>query len=139
MEHANFQGTGNSLCKVPKSEMLRLQNQPIVEPEADLFLWWCCANKVSPVDKVSHCCVEFSSRKTRRRLGTAYHKDCRIILYRHSVWIFLHELAHLMPNGRGHGISFAKNLDQLYHLWLQFKSAQHRGEIPYCKWLDDQK
>jgi predicted metal-dependent hydrolase len=62
--------------------------------------------------------VTFSKRKTKRRWGTAWKKTNRITLYRHSVWMFLHELAHIKaPVKSGHGREFAQALDDLFAAW----------------------
>lgn len=70
--------------------------------------------------------VTLSNRKTVKRWGTACPDKTKILMYRHSVWIFLHELSHLIspPVRVGnkwdiHGQHFGSTLTKLYQIWLE--------------------
>lgn len=104
----NSIGTGESYVRVPRAEVLRLNNTHITPEIAELFL---LANMIP-------CQVEFSSRDTKRRWGTAFARSKRVILYRHTVWTFLHEVAHTIADvAEHHGPQFGQILDALYLKW----------------------
>lgn len=107
-------GTGNSRVTIPKSEQIRLNNTPIFITEAVCF--------TKQITK-SIPSIVFSRRKTKSRWGTAFSFPQRkIILYRHSVYIFLHELAHVLCGGKEkHSRVFGRKLDHLYELWCSYK------------------
>lgn len=111
MESAGI-GTGECLVRVPRSERIRLNNTPLDIEQAEMFLMW----QRLPVK------VEFSYRATSQRWGSAWPKEGRMVLYRHAVWIFLHELAHLLadPNEH-HGSQFARCLEGLYLKWKEIE------------------
>lgn len=112
MEIAMKTSTGESLVNVSVSERLRLLNEEITPDTAKLFL---IAHKL-PVT------VEFSRRDTKIRWGTAWAKKRKIILYRHCIWMFLHELAHVMAGpGEHHGELFALALQGLYLKWKELE------------------
>ncbi|MCK9506041.1 MAG: M48 family metallopeptidase [Porticoccaceae bacterium] len=116
----NTPGSGNSGCRTPKSVMVRLNNQPITQGEIDHFVYVACKKHgASPV------WVTLSNRKTRRRWGTAWPTQRRVTMYRHSVWVFLHEMAHmLVPKGTGHGPAFARRLDELIDMWASLNKEE---------------
>lgn len=123
----NDAGIGNSLVKVEISNQIKLNNVRIDKSTVQRFL-----------DFIGvECRVTLSHRKTRRTWGTCWAKESRTILYRHSVWVFLHELAHIMNTPveykivagyynkwrrviPPHGKDFAECLELLYSEWIDF-------------------
>jgi hypothetical protein len=65
--------------------------------------------------------IGWSYRQTTTVWGTAWPKERRAIIYRWTVDVFLHELAHLIagPECIAHGAEFAKILDELIVNWFQ--------------------
>lgn len=110
--------SGESRCKTAPALRVELQNLPLQEGWIEDFCEyigpvWPLAPKVD---------VTLSSRETKWRWGTAWPTQRRMTLYRHSVGIFLHELAHLMvPQRNGHNRVFATCLDGLINMWLDFQ------------------
>jgi hypothetical protein len=118
----NTPGTGNSKVRVPKYKMVDLNNTAITTPKINKFLQ-AVKKTYNQTDSIK---VVVSNRKTVRRWGTANILENKIILYRHSVWVFLHELAHLIEkpvrvNGRwdAHGQKFGNALTELVKIWEQ--------------------
>ncbi len=117
MESVNFIGTGNSCVSPAYQERMKdLNNQQITNAQIiDFYI----LNSIKPA------VVELSERNTKNTWGTAFYSQDRIILYRHSVGIFLHELAHLELHRligqcvAAHGVVFAKMLEQLIRVWNQ--------------------
>ena len=113
MEKVYTCGTGHAYVQVPRAEILRLENMPITLEDATLFLQW----QQIPLT------IEFSERNTKQRWGTAWPKEGRIILYRHSIWTFLHEVAHIVAGpGQHHAGDFPAALRGLYIAWKQLES-----------------
>ena len=112
LERVSYHGTGDSYVQVHQAEMIRLENRPITPEEAGLFLQW----------QQIPCTVEFSWRDTKRQWGTAWTKSRRVVLYRHSVWTFLHELAHIVAGHHGHAGDFPVALRGLYLAWREIES-----------------
>jgi hypothetical protein len=112
VEYTNHPGTGNSYVGVEWSEMVRLQNTPVDKEQIKLFLTW----------QQMAVTVELSSRQTRKRWGSAWPKKKRIVLYRQSVWTFLHELAHVLTPGDHHSGMFPAALHGLYLKWKEIES-----------------
>lgn len=120
----NKPGTGNKTTKVSDSEKLRLTNIIIERAEVDAFLK---ALYDRGEDKIK---VELSPRRTSKRWGSAWTLERRVALYRHTVWVFLHEIAHILdvhieqPSGRivssnkPHGRDFGYHLKKMYELWM---------------------
>jgi hypothetical protein len=129
-------GTGNSTCPVPKAEQIRLQNHliddSVVGQVLDLLY-------DMGEDIIS---VELSHRRTTQRWGTAWPRDRRVILYRHTAWCFLHEVAHILNHWdaqadadkanapyfqykrKSHGREFGKYQQMLYDLWMEHIEPQ---------------
>ena len=126
----NKPGTGNKSCKVSASEKLRLTNLIVNRKDVDAFLDVLYA---TGEDRIS---VEISSRRTSSRWGTAWTTERRCILYRHTVWVYLHELAHVLcikrdftgsriRNNKPHGREFGLHLKCLYEIWMEhFNTGQ---------------
>lgn len=113
MEKLSTCGTGNSRCRTPKAEQIRLMNESITQREIEGFLAKIKAYQIN---------IKLSTRKTKRRLGTAWPIQKRVVLYRHCSWVFLHELAHLLVgHGHGHNLIFARKLDSLVNEWNKFR------------------
>lgn len=105
-----FPGTGESRCKTPTFVRVAFNNVPITPGEA-----WRFVRQHFPDRQIR---ITFSNRKPRKRWGTAWPKEQRATIYRHSVAVFLHELAHLTsPGVPGHNPPFARELDRLFKLW----------------------
>ena len=114
MMRAESISTGESLVNVSEEERVRLNNKEITPEIAKLFL---LAHKL-PVT------VEFSKRQTKKRWGSAWSKTRRMVLYRHTVWMFLHELAHIIAgNNEGHSRMFAIVLQGLYSKWTKLEGG----------------
>ena len=121
LEKTDRPGTGNSRCSVSKEKMIEYNNIEITKSQVADFLNFLSVNGYEKAKKIN---VVLSNRKTVRGWGTANITKNKILLYRHSVWVFLHELSHLisppkMVNGRRdvHGSHFGKALDDLFNLY----------------------
>lgn len=112
MNYTNQRMTGEYYVEVTRDERIRLNNKPIDGDKTTLFLKW----QNVPAK------VEFSNRTTKYRWGTTWQKRKRIVLYRHSVWVFLHELAHLVAPQDNHGPDFGVALRGLYLQWLKLEA-----------------
>lgn len=112
MEKVARTGTGEAYCITSHAERVRLHNIEIQPDMALAFLQW----QQIPAK------VEFSQRATQRRWGTAWTKSRRVILYRASVWTFLHEIAHIVAGNPGHGPDFGQVLHALYLKWKELES-----------------
>lgn len=115
MEFMNFPGTGNSKVYTNSDILIELNNIPITKEKIDIFF------KILKINDIS---VKMSNRKTVRRWGTANFQTRQITLYRHSVMVFIHELAHIftrasMKNGRWdyHGYEFGRTVDYFIIIW----------------------
>jgi hypothetical protein len=139
-------GTGNKSCKgVTDAEKLRLVNVLIDRAGMDEFLNVLYANGEKKMD------ITLSPRRTTKRWGSAWYMERRVKLYRHTVWIFLHEVAHIMDvhtslatgarvrNVKPHGLDFGRHLTQLYNLWMEFcdKGVENFSQKPTTPDLDN--
>ena len=110
-------GTGEGLVKTPLALRLQLKNTPIDEANALAFVDLLKSHYGFEQYNIK---VSFSLRVTYRRWGTAFYRQRRIILYRHDIATFLHELAHIVEflkwGSSGHGERFAGELDYLFGL-----------------------
>ena len=127
LEKTSFPGTGNSRCRVSKKKMIEYNNIEITTKQITDFLNFLSVNGYEKVKKIN---VIISKRETSKRWGTANIDKNKILLYRHSVWVFLHELAHLISppksvNGRRdiHGYDFGKSLDELFNLYGVYQAG----------------
>lgn len=118
-------GTGNKSTPVAQAEKVRLANVIIENSEARDFM------EVLYDTGEKSIRVELSRRRTSRRWGSAWPLDRRVVIYRHTVWVFLHELAHILDvkksftgqtvyANRPHGRDFGMCLKTLYDLWMEF-------------------
>ncbi len=114
---AHSNGTGESQLKdIYKKKMVELNNIPITETM--IFEFFLAA-------KIKSCSVNLSNRKTKNRWGTAWTRQNRMTIYRHSVGVFLHEFAHIFVNRdrklgesvKAHGKEFARSLEGLMDKW----------------------
>lgn len=112
MEHKYKVGTGEARVSVSHAERVRLNNKEITPDVASLFL---TAHQIPAK-------VEFSQRATMNAWGTCWSEEMRIILYRHSVWTFLHELAHVLTPKDRHAGMFPIALKGLYLKWKEIES-----------------
>ena len=113
-------------------EKKKLNNEKLTRYMANKFIAFLLKNK-----KINYNIKAIFSTKKVYAPGTriAYwgltYTLCRpttLILYRHSVWILLHELAHACsPKGEFHGEIFAKHLRKLHSHWKEFKKGQGRN------------
>jgi hypothetical protein len=119
-------GTGNKSCKgVTDKEKLRLTNVLIDRAGVDEFLQVLYDSGERKID------VDLSERRTTRRWGTAYILERRVKIFRHTVWILLHELAHILDTkisfatgsiitpAKPHGPDFGRHLTCLYQIWME--------------------
>ena len=112
-------------------EKKKLNNEKLTRYMANKFVVFLMKNK-----KIKRSIKTIFSTKKVYAPGTrtAYwgmtYTLCRpitLILYRHSVWILLHELAHACaPEGEFHGEIFAKHLRNLHNHWIKFKKGRGR-------------
>jgi len=124
-------GTGNSTCPVPKAEQVRLQNHLIDDSiVSDILTLLYDMGE----DIIS---IELSHRRTTQRWGTAWTAKRKVVLYRHTAWCLLHEIAHIINDGdaraeaarmnapyfqykrKSHGREFGKYQQMLYDLWME--------------------
>jgi len=120
LSYSNSVGTGHSKVRIPKVEMVKANNTPISRKEVKEFM-----NHISKIhSNTKNLDIQLSNRKTSRRWGTAFPFKRKIILYRHSVLVFLHEVAHFVspPEKVGgkrdiHGSKFGLALTDLYREW----------------------
>lgn len=120
-QHSAYVGTGESYCGVSEAIRVKMNNTPITQIEAALFAKYAWKQVRSTEEEIM---IEFSERRTRSAWGTAWRHNKRIILYRWTVGIFLHELAHLTATEGGHGPQFGAALNKLYILWFRDEGQQ---------------
>jgi len=110
-----FSGTGESKVKTPEIKRVLLNNTPINKRDAAGFSAWYSREYKKP----RLFSLTLSNRKCKRRWGTTWPSRSRIILYRHSVSVFLHELAHITVDDpkEHHGAKFSAELDNIYRAW----------------------
>ena len=116
---------GESKVAVPWKEKKRLNNEKLTRYMMHGFIYFLLMNKEIeyPVR------TTFSKKNEKKYWGVAYQWCRSIILYRHSVWVFLHELAHVCaPPDSAHDYRFAKKLRELYHQWKEFKKGCNNCE-----------
>jgi hypothetical protein len=125
-KYTNHPGTGNKSCRgVSDAEKLRLSNVLIDDAGVDEFL---SVLYGTGEPKMS---VELSNRRTSRQWGTAWYWDRRTVIYRHTAWVVLHEIAHIINVStdftgnvtrtvKAHGPAFGRHLTCLYQLWMEF-------------------
>jgi hypothetical protein len=70
--------------------------------------------------------IILSDKKPKKRLGMASVHQQRVVLYRHSVLVCLHEIAHIFTGEHGHHDRFIHNLDRLIYLWTIYKGVSFR-------------
>ena len=123
--YKNSAGSGMTKVSIPKFEMLKANNTPISRKEITDFMRY--ISKIYP--NLPKLFIQLSNRQTTRRWGTAFPKQNKIILYRHSVLVFLHEVAHFVspPERIGgkwdiHGSKFGQALTGLYREWKSVMS-----------------
>ena len=130
----NKSGSGNSTCPVPKAEQVRLINHLIDEDVVADFLQTLYD---MGEDVIS---VELSNRRTSSRWGTAWPHKRKVIIYRHTAWVLIHEVAHIINDAdarvdakkanpinpqyweykrKSHGRQFGKYQETLYDLWME--------------------
>jgi hypothetical protein len=119
-------GTGNKSCKVSDAEKLRLTNILIDHEGVNEFL------NILYQHGEKKMSIELSERRCSRRYGTAWYIERRVALYRHTVWVFLHEIAHILDVNKSfatgiqirpakpHGPIFGRHLTCLYNLWMEY-------------------
>ena len=114
LSKVNNNGTGESrLSKEHKVRMVNLNNSPVTLSKINAFFK---INNLRP----SH--VNLSDRSTKCRWGTAWHTQNRLILYRHSEGVFIHELAHIHAYRKysvncKHDTVFTSVLEKLMDMW----------------------
>jgi len=113
LTQVSSRGTGNSWCRAPLDRQIQLNNQTITLEEVARFLALikCDARVVVP------------NRMTKQRWGVARISRNEVVLYRCSVWVFLHEVAHMLTPGCGHGPKFGEKLDALQMVWQVVEAA----------------
>lgn len=123
LKKSSFLSAGESLLKhVPETDKRELNNRKITRYKVIGFVYFLLTRKKMkyPIK------VVFSSLKPKRKKkflwGLAWPWCRTITLYRHSVWVFLHELAHIYaPVNEAHGKKFAIHLERVYNYWRQYE------------------
>ena len=115
MEKFNFK-------KISKKRLIKLNNTAVSNYNYELFVK-AMRKKFGYRSKIR---IILSNRKTKITWGTSTFLESRIDLYRHSVLIFLHELAHLFAYNKNmyierHGLLFAKTLEKLIEEWTTWQ------------------
>ena len=125
MKYMSNVGTGNSKVKVIESYAQRLNNTIIEKKPMLEFM-----RQYQNAYQLKGATVELSNRKCSRRLGTAWPRQRRVKIYRHSVWVVLHELAHIYANTqvdkrlKPHGQEFADEFMRLINFWRKFQKRE---------------
>lgn len=122
LEHKDFSGTGHSKLKPSYKKRIRDLNNTKLRPSEVIDF-----HEISGIKPIN---LEFSFRKTKRAWGVAWGVEERVILYRHSVGVYIHELAHIVverdrKNGKyegwgrikPHGYEFTETLQELMDDW----------------------
>ncbi len=109
-------GSGNSTTMVSEKEKIRLQNTLIDTGRVQQFLNLLYGMGEYKIE------VQLSNRKTSHRWGTAWQYKRKVILYRHTVWTFLHEVGHILTDNKAkcHGYKFGESLKMCYELWMEY-------------------
>lgn len=120
------QGTGNSRCKISKEVMVSLNNTHLLNYYWDSFLnyviWHYDYEGPFVEEFNSEIKVVLSKRKTVRQWGKTQFLGAKITINRQSVWVFLHELAHMITYDAGlkkttvykpHGKVFGEKLTEI--------------------------
>lgn len=125
MEQMNEPGSGESLSSIPLGIRTQLVNMEItIDEAAALVNLFRLANRLkSPIS------IEFA-KEGKRTYGTAWYPERRIRLNRKCVGTLIHETAHILCPGKGHGYQFAKQLDSLYIIYLNYlKVKEERPNV----------
>jgi len=129
MEYMNQHGTGNSKVDLPQSVMTEMNNTPVTRKEV---FWFLMAVEEKIGIKID---ANLSERKTKKTWGSANIQKKKVNIYRHSVWVLLHELAHIISppykkKGKWvkHGPEFGQTLVDLYYLWIDNSWRKYKGE-----------
>lgn len=122
MDKKDTDGTGHNQVSIPKSKLIELNNTVI--DKTTLIKTLKEADREGAMNDVM---IEFPIRETKRRWGTTrFDRATKIatkaIIYRPSVMVVLHELAHVLQmnsndpivkNSKPHGAQFARKLENL--------------------------
>ena len=121
MKEVSTCGTGNNEVRLPKDVMVKWNNIPIHEVDA-----WRFAEAIG----FGEVEIVFSNRRTKRRWGSCKwwfnNRPPKLLIYRHSVWVFLHEFAHAITHltyglrASTHGPEFGSTLTMLYDRWANW-------------------
>jgi hypothetical protein len=116
LEKTNQCGTGEHLCKTSSATRLKLNNTEISHEEAEELKFKLQKHFLF----TPHIRLEFSDRHYPRRWGSAWVASRRIKIYRHSVEVVLHELAHVLVGDprEHHGKRFAATLDKCIAFYI---------------------
>ena len=109
-------GSGNALCHIDKETRVQLNNEPVSLTKADAFVYHICREWNEALIEVIY------REQTTSIWGRAWRERRMVTLFRQSVWVLLHELAHILKvrEGRPHGKNFGTCLDELYLAWCKF-------------------
>ncbi len=103
-------GSGERYCRTSPELRVALNNTGIPHGHVSTVLRICGVRGVD---------VILSDRKTIHRWGTAKQKERKVILYRHSIKVLIHELAHIVAydrctkRGWGHSSFFSRVMDEM--------------------------
>jgi predicted metal-dependent hydrolase len=125
LQYTNDLGSGNEHVNIIGGVILN--NVELKEKLIPPFLYFISPymNKFRTVDIK----VILSKRKTKKVWGSTRiylkgfkvnYRIAKINLYRHSVWVFLHELAHSFKPFDEHNKEFADTLHRLLWLWGKY-------------------
>jgi hypothetical protein len=130
MIYVSTLNTGDSKVSVPVKEIVRLNNSKISSKRTTQFVNYLISkNNLTRIQRLrlKRLEITFSYKPTKKLFGQAivYWTDfCRIILYRHVAWVFLHELAHVLRGNRFHDKTFSSILDNLYDTYILFSKER---------------
>lgn len=126
MRYSTTEGSGASKCRTPKAERVKWNNTKIDGWLLNAFSEWTYQNKHRIGFEPRRMTIKLSRRRTSRTWGSAWPLQNRVNIYRHSVWVVLHEMAHIISPPRNgakpHGIKFCRTLDAMIKAFKLFIS-----------------
>jgi len=136
--YKSFPGSGNYSARVPRNEMVKLNNINIAKYDFNAFIKM--INK-KYFEKDINIFIDLNYRICKYSWGVAYYSKKKVILYRHSIWIFLHEIAHIYDyhinsmesqyRRRPHGRMFGEILNRIYKLWKDYGHLYKLENVAY--------
>jgi hypothetical protein len=137
MDRVTYAGTGNEGCKTPHQLQVRWNNVKVDEPVILGFI-----THLTTLDPNYDGVQVSANRQVSIRdtscslmtgtLGVAWFDIKLVEIFRPSVWVWLHELAHIgaccKTDCRNHDARFSSELDYLYKLFIRWIKTGHAVE-----------